>query len=112
TAAPYALPAVIPASPWLDNQKPNRPSVKVELNNDKLVINFNSQSQARWRTIWSRTNNKWELDIIPGMQKKLIIWGSEASHWPELIAVSAWDRIGNKSSHQIINLSKGLQITA
>src|SRR5699024_9293812 len=79
-AAPYALPALIPDSLWLDNQKPNRPTVKVELNNDKVVINFNSQSQARWRTIWARTNNKWELDIIPGMQKKLIIWGSEASH--------------------------------
>src|SRR5699024_4933449 len=112
TAAPYALPALIPASPWLDNQKPNRPSVKGELNNDKLVINFNSQSQARWRTNWSRTNNKWELDIIPGMQKKLIIWGSEASHWPELIAVSAVDRIGNKSSPQIIKLSKGPESTA
>src|SRR5699024_11117069 len=107
TSGPYALPALIPTSPWIDKVAPAKPSASIQQYAEKLVIELQpKQEEARWWTMWSKTNGRWALDSIPGSKQAFTLHGTQASVWPQTIAVSAVDRNGNESKTRILESSE------
>ncbi len=94
----YALPAVVPASSWLEpGVFPGKPAFWVEDGN-----------RARWATvgmtngvsvwIWqSRTANRWQTLILPGDARSFEITGA-----PEMLALTAIDRCGAASPPAVL----------
>jgi uncharacterized lipoprotein YddW (UPF0748 family) len=103
TAGPYASPALVPASPWLDDTSPDRPSASMNIYANKMIIEIKPpQEEIRCWVLWSQIDGNWEMDIIPGTQHKIIFYGVEASLWPEKIAVSAIDEFGNEGPANVL----------
>lgn len=99
TGGPYASPALIPASPWLDDTAPAQPSATMNIYADKMLIEIEppEKDEIRWWVVWSKTAGKWELDIVPGTQHAITFNGTEATLWPEKVAIAGVDRLGNES---------------
>lgn len=106
TAGPYAVPALVPSSPWLNSSSPDRPDASMNLYDDKMIIETESSEDVRWWVLWSKLNGNWEMDIIPGSQNKIVFEGMEASVWPEKVAISAVNENGDESPAKILEGSE------
>jgi len=83
----YAKPALVPASPWLEEARPGKPTLRVE------------NGQAMWQAaagtpvsvwLWQvRMDGKWQTWILGGTAG-----GIELSGSPEVVAVTEIDRCG------------------
>ncbi|MEX0662504.1 MAG: family 10 glycosylhydrolase [Balneolaceae bacterium] len=103
TAGPYAMPALVPASPWIETTAPDRPSASMNIYDDKMIIEIESTEDVRWWVLWSKVNDNWEMDIIPGSQHNIIFKGTEASVWPEKVALSGVNEDGDEGSAKVMN---------
>jgi uncharacterized lipoprotein YddW (UPF0748 family) len=103
--AQYAQPALVPASPWLADQPPDKPTLAVTANN-----RFNVS--LRWETsggkppwLWVlqfQTNQVWTTEILPAAET---VWTSGNSK-PDAVAIRAVDRVGNLSPSAALVLTK------
>lgn len=93
----YAQPALIPASPWLGNSQPAKPALTVaEASPAKLRVTWSAGGAAR-PSLWlvqARNGREWRTEIMSG-DKGSATWTGDL---PEVVAVSAVDRIGNISA--------------
>jgi uncharacterized lipoprotein YddW (UPF0748 family) len=92
-ANPYAVPALVPASPWLGNQAPAAP--KVELHGGKLKL---TPAEGSFNfAIWSRHGKQWRFNVV----------AASRADWPvedaASVVVSAVDRLGNESPRVAVN---------
>ncbi|MEO5588271.1 MAG: family 10 glycosylhydrolase [Gemmatimonadaceae bacterium] len=100
-AGPYAGPALVPASPWLDSIPPRAPTVKLSLDSVTRAyrVDFTPRGQENvW--LWVvryRYGADWSLMVLPGAQRSHLFAGGEQSVAPEEVVVSAVDRTGNES---------------
>ncbi len=100
-AGPYAGPALVPASPWLDSIPPRAPIAS--LTRDALTRAITlavepSATEKAW--LWVvryRYGPDWSTLILPGSQTTHMFEGGEASNPPEQVVVSQVDRTGNES---------------
>lgn len=92
----YAEPALIPASPWLDDDAPPRPRVTTEQDEDTLrvILQPDGTSVARWVVRW-RQAETWDTVIVPGSEQTVSIPAADAR--PGAVVVRAVDRGGNVS---------------
>jgi len=90
-ASAYRKPALVPASPWLDQTAPVKPLVHRAGNT--LTWTPQGQEQARLWLVQYRTGENWTTRILGGAQTRLELppRASEA-------AVRAIDRCGNESA--------------
>ena len=95
-AEPYAYPALVPASPWLDNDPPARPVVTLREEADRLILTMqpSGDEAVRWWVVRRRDGAHWSTDIVPGAQSTY--WFERGADTPDAIAVSAVDRTGNE----------------
>lgn len=96
-ALAYAMPALIPASPWLGVARPGRPTVSLgfERATGERIITMTPTSGARvwlW-TVRTLANGVWMTEIIPGTERKHRL-GSNAA---ERVVVTAVNRTGVES---------------
>ena len=89
-------PALVPASPWLGSIPPARPKLLVaEDSRADLRVHWETAGEAAWLWILQyRTNEVWATEILPAGQTTRMFENSK----PDLVAVSAVDRVGNVSS--------------
>ncbi len=88
---PYAEPALVPASPWLDAQPPEAPELKVRTTAGGLEASWKAGGRERpfrWVVQWLR-DGRWSTEILPG--------GSTARSWtadsaPSVVSVMAVSR--------------------
>jgi len=102
----YAQPALVPAVPWLDNSRPPKPIVSMQ------VSDSGSRPVLTWRpsgsetiSVWlvqAKVAGKWNSEILPGRTSNYTVQGSK----PDLIAVTAIDRSGNASPPATFELKK------
>ncbi len=96
---PYASPALVPASPWLDDDAPGRPLVAAQKRDTSLTLTLtpSEDEPVQWWVVQWRRDAEWEHTILPGSQSSytLPIPGDRTSI--EAVAVSAVDRFGNMS---------------
>ncbi len=98
-SGPYAEPALVPASPWLDDDPPERPSVRLRREDGRLMITMlpAGDEPVRWWVVRWRRGAQWHLDIVPGAQHAYVL--EDAA---DVVAVSAVDRVGNEGSVTIV----------
>ena len=92
-AGPYATPALVPASPWLDRRAPAPPTVTVQATTGGAVANWehpDPNDVFRW-VVRFRSGEAWSVRILPGKERHLVLDGPVAE-----VAVSAVDRVGNE----------------
>lgn len=92
----YTQPALIPASPWLGDNRPAKPPVKVaEVTATRLRLTW-AAGDANKPSLWlvqSRNGREWRTEILAG-EKSSATWTGDL---PQVVAVSAVDRNGNLS---------------
>ncbi len=104
--AAYAAPALIPASPWLDDKAPSAPLASGRVNEFARTLHVEWQPTdgervAQW-TVQSRYQRadggfEWSTRIVPGEQPSVEI-PVEPAKMPDRVAVCAVDRAGNQSA--------------
>lgn len=98
----YSQPALVPASPWLGNNRLPKPTVTVaETSQSKLRVTWKSGSATK-PSLWlvqARNGREWKTEIMSA-DKSSATWTGDL---PEVIAVSAVDRTGNISAAAAIN---------
>ena len=108
SAGLYNIPALVPASPWLDNIAPGSPQVTMNKSKDKLNIQWSSKDKdaTSW-ILYSQYDNKWEYTIMGKAQlnaslQLLTADLSGKTYTLKNIMVTAVDRTGNESEQQVI----------
>jgi uncharacterized lipoprotein YddW (UPF0748 family) len=97
----WAAPALTPASPWLGTKAPSAPRLQVIREQAQGVLRLRWQSSekaqpARW-VLQTLSRGVWRTQLLSGMQTETILVAN-AGAWPQLIAVSAVNRVGNQSA--------------
>ena len=93
--AEYPQPALVPASPWLDSTPPDKPKLTIVESRAGLRVEWAaSGGKPAWLWILQfRINGVWTTEILPANQTA---W-TFPDFKPDLIAVSAVDRVENES---------------
>lgn len=101
----YAQPALVPASPWLDNAPPAAPIVAVWADPDTPQRTLTWQptgSEPAWLwAVQARTAGVWTTQILPGARTSQPLPGGT-----DRVAVSAVDRCGNRSEPTVQAVAK------
>lgn len=123
---PYRKKALVPASPWLDNEAPNAPTVRVAIENDSLKLNWNPNKPEELSAyvVYKKYGEAWTYDIVgrnvqseklSGYEYKKAI--ADIENTEEIksinevlsplntIAVTAVDKYGNESAFSQVNVS-------
>ncbi len=95
----YALPALVPASPWLSTSSVGPPVVvlRVDASGNRVIdLGFQTLSApAPWLwTVQTRTASGWRTDIVPGSVRTRVV-APRGDATPLEVRVHAVDRVGN-----------------
>ncbi|MEO8578187.1 MAG: family 10 glycosylhydrolase, partial [Gemmatimonadales bacterium] len=108
-AGPYAGPALVPASPWLDSIPPRVPDafLKKDPATRALNVDFNPRGTEKvWLWVLRyRYGPDWSTIILPGWQQSHMFEGGAKSAVPDEVTLSAVDRTGNESAATIANFA-------
>jgi len=92
--APYASPALVPATPWLDNQAP--PPPLLTRRGDAVFIDpGRGESPARY-AVWRRVDGRWRFGVLSVGERRV------ARERADAMVVVAVDRHGNVSTRQAV----------
>jgi hypothetical protein len=101
---PYAVRALVPASPWLDRTPPKTPELRFEKKDSTLLLTWKSVGKEKAFTyvLSVKTDSVWKSEILPStvLQMSKKIGGTNIT----AAAISAVDRCGNESGKRIISL--------
>ena len=90
----YAEPALVPASPWLDDDPPGRPRLAARRTDSSVVVTLTPADRGpRWWLVRWRRDGTWATDVVPGA-RRAYTWSTPAEP-PSAVAVSAVDAFGN-----------------
>lgn len=109
-AGPYAGPALVPASPWLDSIPPRAPIAY--LARDSITRAFTlelrpaAQEKAWLWVVRYRYGPDWSTLVLPGAQSTHMFDGGSASNAPDQVVVSQVDRTGNESEFTTATLEQ------
>jgi uncharacterized lipoprotein YddW (UPF0748 family) len=94
-AAP-AMPALVPASPWLGRSAPARPRVAAE--RDAVLVAAEAAGEdARWLVLWRRSGGRWRLSLHDATAVLRLPWTGVEGATLEALTVSAITRSGVES---------------
>jgi len=97
----YATPALIPASPWLDNKPPAKPRLSLKPAAEgimSIVLTPGGREKPATWAVWCRYGDAWMFDARPGDARKIDVPLSREGKPLTGVCVSAVDRCGNESS--------------
>ncbi len=96
--------ALVPASPWLGNDKAAAPNLNISAATGGVRLNWSrgdTNSLVRWWVVQSKLNTGWKTEIFP---KEI---SSEVQLVPpDMVSVTAIDRVGNASPARVLELQK------
>jgi len=112
---PYKEEALVPASPWLDNEKPLSPKVNAKDRDSDIYIEWspaNKRDDFKY-IIYTNYGGKWTYKILNYKSRFLLVPKVIFADAAKLIkqdlqgiAVTAIDRTGNESALEVINIVK------
>ena len=95
----YTHPALVPASPWLDNRPPKAPAVFAKWDKAREMIRINWRTTdtepIRWWLFQVKADSRWISKLMPGQQRMALLRAEKS--FPEVISVTALDMAGNSS---------------
>jgi len=96
----YEQPALFPASPWLERDPPEKPTITVSRGKGALNVAWQTSNPApvRFWVLQTRTGKEWNTEVLSGERRSHTLTGGS----PELIALIALDRYGNASAPQVL----------
>ncbi|WP_227624994.1 glycoside hydrolase family 10 protein [Fimbriimonas ginsengisoli] len=100
----YAKPALVPASPWLDDRAPNAPKVDVESMGDNqwsLKWRPDGDNDVRFYQITVQVGEKWGTPSVTSADNLKI---KQPSGAVTRVAIAAIDRTGNESGQTVVRL--------
>jgi uncharacterized lipoprotein YddW (UPF0748 family) len=71
----YALPALVPPSPWLGGSTPAKPSV--EISGGRLRWQTAAGGSVRWWLVQTKAGERWESRLLPASEKSLALDAKE-----------------------------------
>lgn len=102
----YSLPALIPASTWLDDKPPAEATVRLDqsANGGELKANW---AVAGPEPVWLwvlqfKSNGAWTTDILPGRQVSRTWTRLSSRALPDAVAIAAVDRTGNMARPTVV----------
>jgi uncharacterized lipoprotein YddW (UPF0748 family) len=98
-ATVYETPALVPASPWLDDQPPARPMVTWDAERKEVRVKPTGEP-ARLFVIYKRMGDKWATTLQPADGARALNVRFVAA--PDEIRVSAVDRVGNEGPAAVV----------
>ena len=97
----YAEPALVPASPWLDQAPPGRPLVTAMNGGGTVKLSWTPTGQktvTRWM-VQFKLNDTWRTEIFPGAVRRS---SCTSQGTIQAVAVTAIDRCGNASAPAVL----------
>lgn len=111
----YALPAVVPASPWLGAATPEAPQATVTSVEGvprlsvappaSVEVPARVSETVRWWTVRVLVDGEWRAAIIDGRQRVVTLPSSAMGGPPVRVVVTAVDRVGNESVPVIVAIA-------
>jgi Uncharacterized protein conserved in bacteria len=101
---PYQKQALIPASPWLDNQPPLAPSVTLSKTADSVTASWthSDPNDVFLWVVYCKYGSKWEYQILSKINNTVTLSAVKDGQTLNGVAVSAVDRCGNESEkHEV-----------
>ena len=106
----YSEPALVPASPWLDNTPPGKPTLANRGGTDgktrELVWEPTGSEKVWLWVVQTETDGVWKTEILPASQTTRSLPQAGPSPQPSHIAVTAIDRSGNASPPAVLFLDR------
>jgi uncharacterized lipoprotein YddW (UPF0748 family) len=100
-AGPYAEPALVPATPWLDDRPPNAPEVRItrDRRSGRQRVTWRAgRGERPWQyAVWARHGDTWRFSVHPAASTGMDLVADETGATPVSVVVSAVDRSGNES---------------
>jgi uncharacterized lipoprotein YddW (UPF0748 family) len=93
-AGPYAQPALVPATPWLEDRAPPAPALRAI--GTRVSIEPGPGEPPRSWAVWRRQAGQWQLAVLPGSERSVERAGASA------LVVSAVGRSGHVSTRNMI----------
>ncbi len=101
---PYAKPALVPASPWLSEKKPEAPKATVKKLDDFRLVSWEARgSDAPF--VWcvgKKKGGEWTTEILPAQETQLVIDPKAEGQPITEVAIFAVDRTGNEGEKTIV----------
>ena len=98
-AAPYAEPALVPATPWLKTTAPSAPKLQRLRGGDVRIVPGPGELAANY-AVWRRTGRLWRFSVQPAAEALIAAIGADA------IVVSAVSRTGDESERVALALPR------
>ena len=99
-SSPYQEPALVPASPWLGGDPPKMPAAS--FHQAKLRFSMRDKTSPWLWVIQIRSADGWQTKILPGHLGEFDLTQRTGTGAPLQIAVSAVDRLGQKSPGKML----------
>ncbi|MEM1057517.1 MAG: family 10 glycosylhydrolase [Bacteroidota bacterium] len=102
---PWARPALVPASPWLDGTPPPAPALSLRESGAAqwLMLTPPSEPVRAW-VIREKRGDDWSVTVLPGRRLTHSLRPDASGAMPEAVAVSAVDRVGNEGEATTVAL--------
>jgi uncharacterized lipoprotein YddW (UPF0748 family) len=94
-AAAYAVPALVPATPWLGGSPPAAP----RLHSMTSAVVVDGGGTAFVHALWQRRGGQWRFSVLPASQRLL-----QPLEGADRLVLSAVDRVGNEGPRSAIAL--------
>jgi uncharacterized lipoprotein YddW (UPF0748 family) len=94
----YATPALVPATPWLDDKPPAAPRVRAQ--GGRATWSAGPGERPWQYAVWSKRGGAWQFKVMPGTSESMELGGASA------VCVSAVDRCGNESKRVTVTTGK------
>ncbi len=96
----YSQPALIPASPWLDDVPPSAPVLgapALQASSEIFTWSSTGDEPAAWWAVWRSYGGAWSYDVLPGQTHRFDAPEAVGAAALDGVAVAAVDRCGNMS---------------
>lgn len=94
----YIGPALVPATPWLGNDTPGTPAVTGARKGNGVYLKLAAGKANALYAVWSRYGGQWRFAVVPASRVDWTVPDDVKLGQPDLVVVSAVDRLGNESA--------------
>jgi hypothetical protein len=95
---------LVPASPWLEQDAPNAPSLRLATEKQTIEIQPGAGKAVSLYAVWKRFDKGWYFFVQPASQAWLDIGSDPVLGRVSAVTVSAIDHVGNESPRVTMNL--------
>jgi uncharacterized lipoprotein YddW (UPF0748 family) len=95
----YALPALVPPTPWLETTPPAAPALRRRWRGDLHIVPAEGGPDAFLHAVWRRIGGRWHFALQPAHDRLVVV-----DDTTEAVVASAVDRLGNESPRTALRL--------